>query len=97
MSQSSGREPLDLGNDHVARFAYYEGEIAGCNIKHKRKDGADCDGWVPWNGRAWLRSFNGKVEGWDVLSEDPLTLSPSVLCRMCGDHGFVRQGKWVEA
>lgn len=34
---------------------------------------------------------------WKVEKEDPLTLSPSVLCMRCGDHGFVRDGKWVRA
>jgi hypothetical protein len=95
--QSSTRSPLDLGDGHIARFAYYEDEISGCNIQHKRKDGTDCDGWVPWKGRAWDRSFDGKITSWDLVSEEPLTLSPSVLCRACGDHGFVQQGKWVRA
>lgn len=34
---------------------------------------------------------------WRVESWDPLTISPSVLCRVCGDHGFIRDGKWVPA
>jgi len=33
---------------------------------------------------------------WDVQSWDPLTISPSVLCS-CGDHGFIREGRWVRA
>lgn len=33
---------------------------------------------------------------WQVGSWDPLTLSPSVLCH-CGDHGWIRDGKWVKA
>lgn len=31
---------------------------------------------------------------WQVLSWDPLTLDPSILCH-CGDHGHIRQGRWV--
>lgn len=91
------REPLDLGDGHIATFTSYEGEIAGCRIQHKTKDGALCDGFVPFVGRSWAKSFDGKITAWDVVSEDPLTLSPSVLCRVCGDHGFVREGKWVRA
>lgn len=34
---------------------------------------------------------------WQVESMDPLTLSPSLLCGRCGDHGFVRAGRWVPA
>lgn len=33
---------------------------------------------------------------WQVESWEPLTLSPSLLCH-CGDHGFIREGKWVLA
>jgi len=95
--QSPAREPLDLGDGHVAHFATYEGEIVGCRITHKDKDGNPCDGFVPWVGRSWWKSFDGKITAWDLISEQPLTLSPSVLCRICGDHGFVRQGKWVRA
>lgn len=36
-------------------------------------------------------------DGWDVLSVNPLTLSPSLLCKACGHHGFIRQGRWVPA
>ena len=33
---------------------------------------------------------------WHVESADPLTLSPSLACH-CGDHGFIRSGRWVAA
>lgn len=33
---------------------------------------------------------------WQVQSWEPLTISPSVLCS-CGDHGFIREGRWVPA
>ncbi len=35
-----------------------------------------------------------------LTNEDPehLTVEPSVLCPVgCGDHGFIRDGKWVAA
>jgi len=34
---------------------------------------------------------------WTVEAWDPLTLSPSLLCQLCGDHGFIREGRWVSA
>ena len=34
---------------------------------------------------------------WQVQSWEPLTLSPSLLCPLCGDHGFIREGRWVPA
>ncbi len=30
----------------------------------------------------------------DILSAEPLTLSPSLKCRICGAHGEVVNGKW---
>jgi hypothetical protein len=38
------------------------------------------------------RLFQG---GWTVESQEPLTLSPSILRIECGCHGFIRDGKWV--
>jgi hypothetical protein len=35
--------------------------------------------------------------GWTLESKEPLTVSPSLLCRSCGSHGFIRDGKWVQA
>ncbi len=35
--------------------------------------------------------------GHAVVTADPLTISPSILCPDCGDHGFVRDGTWVSA
>lgn len=35
--------------------------------------------------------------GHQVLSEDPLTITPSILCPDCGLHGFVTEGLWRTA
>lgn len=33
-----------------------------------------------------------------LVSEHPLTLEPSILCPIgCGDHGFVRDDRWIAA
>jgi|SRR6185369_994852 len=37
-------------------------------------------------------SFVGAV--WQVVSFDPIHVEPSLLCS-CGDHGFIRGGRWV--
>lgn len=33
--------------------------------------------------------------GWKVVSTDPLTVTPSILCGSCGCHGFITAGKWI--
>jgi hypothetical protein len=30
-----------------------------------------------------------------VITYDPPTIAPSLVCPECGDHGFISQGKWV--
>ena len=92
-------DALDLGDGHVLTFASYNDQArVGASIAHKRPDGGDCDGWIAFAGRAWADSFSpGQIATWTVESDEPLTLTPSVLCRACGDHGFVRGGKWVRA
>jgi hypothetical protein len=32
---------------------------------------------------------------WKVISLEPLHLEPSLLCRTCGHHGWIRDGLWV--
>ncbi|MCA1571927.1 MAG: hypothetical protein LC798_16775 [Chloroflexi bacterium] len=38
---------------------------------------------------------------WQVVSLDPLHLEPSILCTPekggCGNHGWIRDGRWVQA
>jgi len=80
-------------------------ERAGAVIHHRRPDGSECPAVAgpmaryasihfdlpeqrPW----WDASSLWQVESWD-----PLTISPSILCLTCGDHGFVRLGRWVRA
>lgn len=32
---------------------------------------------------------------WKLVREDPLTITPSILCHTCGLHGFITDGRWV--
>lgn len=33
----------------------------------------------------------------ELVSEDPLTVMPSLLCSTCQHHGWIRDGQWVPA
>lgn len=92
-------DAIDIGGDHKITYTEYEGEPAGIVEWHKKADGQWCRGWVPFRQSAWGRGFenNPGWQGWDVVQREPLTLSPSILCRACGSHGFIREGKWVQA
>lgn len=38
-----------------------------------------------------------KTARWLVRSWSPLTIEPSIKCGACGDHGFIRDGRWEPA
>lgn len=32
---------------------------------------------------------------WTIVSVEPLTVTPSILCHGCGMHGHITNGEWV--
>ena len=91
---------IDIGGGHEISY-YTTGEDddhthVGLIDSHLKPDGSPCSGGsivfdLPQNA-----DFPGH-DRWQVISEEPLTLSPSLLCRACGSHGWIRDGAWVEA
>ena len=87
--------------------SYPSVEKFGAIVSHIRPDGTLCEGAITFNSELAERFWPGRT-GWDVQSWEPLTISPSLLCKMpldgktlsgptCDDHGFIRGGKWVPA
>jgi len=72
-------------------------ETVGYIIDHPRADdpSKSCSGAIHLDTPRTQRM--GEQNRWAVHSLDPLHVEPSVLCRQCGDHGFIRDGKWVVA
>lgn len=64
-------------------------------ISHLKRDGTLCEGSIWWD-LAEVRQLFVDHDYWTVQCWDPLTCNPSFLCH-CGDHGFIRDGKWVRA
>lgn len=107
---SQKSERIDLGDGHTAEWeGWYpdrdlnpglEGipdvEMWGLVIFHKNPAGQDCAGFVTLDGEVQRRMEPNRPDRWTVESWEPLTLSPSVLCS-CGDHGWIREGRWVRA
>lgn len=93
-------ERIDLGNGHVAEWEEHNGDPrAGLYHYHPCGDRAGaCAGWITIADGAWEREFAvGEIPTWTIEALEPLTLSPSLLCRSCGSHGFIQSGKWVKA
>ena len=102
MDATQARDEIDLGDGHRIVFSEYEGEArCGGNVIHPPAEGkCGGQGWISFEGRAWAKSFDpGQIATWKVEEDvgDRFTISPSILCRACGDHGFIRDGKWVRA
>lgn len=103
-------EELDLGGGHVLRFTCWKPdrtlnpqfahlpdvERFGFAWDHPdaRKPGERCRGAGHFDGEVQRQLVNDRTR-WTVVSWEPLTLSPSLLCGACGAHGFIREGKWV--
>lgn len=79
----------DLGEGVVIERRYIDGQLDGIWYEHPSTVSASgrCSGYAPVK-PAWK-------DGWDVVSVKPLTLAPSLVCRACGHHGFIREGRWV--
>ena len=90
-------DAMDIGGGCKISLKQFEGETGGLDWWHPRKDnGAWCKGWVEFKGSKWAVQF-GADTGWNVVQREPLTLTPSLLCRVCGTHGHITAGKWVPA
>ncbi len=48
------------------------------------------------SGAIWFKGQGNGHPEWQVQSEQPLTLTPSLLCH-CGYHGWITAGKWQPA
>jgi hypothetical protein len=101
--------PADIGDDHFLSFfgwcpdrelnPQYDGipdvPKAGATIDHRKPDGSLCTGAITFDTPSTRQVFP-EAALWQVEAWEPLTISPSVLCS-CGDHGYIRGGRWVPA
>jgi len=100
---------LDLGDNHKLAFTAWKPDRAlnpqyaglpdterlGAIIRHLRPNGEPHEGIIIFDSEVARKVFAGRPM-WQVESWEPLTCSPSVACS-CGDHGFIRGGRWVRA
>ena len=92
------KDALELGHGVTLQFTSWgEHERAGYLQEHDRPDGGGRCGSGGLFDLPGIREHFPERAVWTVESFDPLSLSPSMLCRACGNHGFVRGGRWVPA
>lgn len=104
---------MDIGHNHSIEFLGWSPdrdlnpqykdvpdiEKFGAAVSHLNKDGQPCEGFITFDlpeVRDVLQPGDNRPL-WQVESWEPFTVSPSLLCKICGDHGFIRDGKWVPA
>lgn len=97
---------IDLDSDHFLRWNTNRTEdgfpFTG-TVKHKNSGQCnvctgDCQSGILLENcpPKFREKYGGGLHNvWQIESWEPLTLSPSLLCH-CGDHGFIRGGRWVQ-
>lgn len=98
-----GREDeFDLGKGHSFRWFEDEEGIFGL-IEHHPVSAAGigyevCGGYIAWRESQDLASVSKhQLVSGGPGEEEKLTISPSIQCRECSNHGFIKDGKWVPA
>ncbi len=89
---------VDLGDGHFIDWLYYEGSLCGGVIVHTttKFESGWCSGAFLTDDR-YYKACGRTGPVWSLVGgQQQPTLSPSLLCH-CGDHGWVRDGKWVRA
>lgn len=91
------KDAIEIGPRARIKYSEYKGEVAGIQEYHEKADGAWCCGWIQFAGASWAREFKEPITAWSVVQREPLTLTPSILCKACGNHGHITNGRWVPA
>lgn len=84
--------PIDIGHGVTIEISVEEGTATGLHYSHACDAGMRMRDWIPFSGRMWDTGYS-----WTVEQDDPITISPSLLCPTCKHHGFIRGGRWVPA
>lgn len=99
---------IDIGYNHTIRYfqwapdrdlnPQYDGipdePRCGVIIDHLQPNGfTPCSGAINFDTPV-TRLIMPEKARWTVISFEPLTTEPSILCQ-CGDHGYITDGRWV--
>jgi len=104
-SWTENNELYDLGNGTTAVWlTSSDGHAVGLIEYHVCDDEKNNKGLAPGLfGKAVMLDLGyGPTQTWTVEAGEAgvwegLTLSPSIACPWCSHHGWIRDGKWVDA
>lgn len=89
---------VDIGQGvTISRTTDKNGDWVGLIRRHPKKGGdGRCASAVAFDTPVSRAAHgDGGIAFHAVLAWEPLTLSPSLLCRACGHHGHIQNGRWV--
>lgn len=83
---------LWLDADHAIQFhatSVTDTERGGALFIHRDKRNPEkwCIGGFQWRGATG--------PNWTLVSMEPFHVEPSIHCFTCGEHGWIRDGKWI--
>jgi hypothetical protein len=90
------RHELGIDGHSFAKVLDRQGNWVAIHEWHPGPNG-ECVGFVAFDTPEAREVTAPQAPKWTVESRDPLTLSPSLLCRRCGNHGWIRGGRWKHA
>lgn len=91
---------IRIDDNHFYVKLLWEEKWVGIDEWHKKADGRWCVGYCLFNvpgADEWAHAYVGDVKTRWTVTFDPLTMAPSVACKVCPSHGFIQQGRWVGA
>lgn len=88
---------VDIGHGVSIEFtSWADHEKVGLTRTHPKPDGGTCTSGLLFDLAGVREAFPDRAL-WVVEQWEPLTLSPSLLCRACNHHGWIRAGRWEPA
>lgn len=73
----------------------------GLNEYHKNELDQWCGGYITFDNvpeaALYIDRYGGKLSGHVLDNLDPVSVSPSLQCKSCPSHGFIKAGCWSDA
>lgn len=89
--------PPNLDKEDIGLGVWFHRVKGGIIVGHTHENGEECYGAVLFDVPEMQKMKATGRPLWTVVSEDPLTIKPSINNEACGLHGFITDGKWVPA
>lgn len=87
--------PPDLTKTDIGHGVWIHRVKGGVIIGHTHDDGYECSGSILFENEASDALKHTGRTLWKLVSDEPMTVMPSISNPECGLHGFITDGTWV--